>query len=545
MNVLSKYLKEYFPEIKPRDFYRFIFPAGSLEKKGEYEKGKYCGIFVAVTDEKKPDGKYKTKRYSITDDLEVIDIAVNSDDFCLCAPLSYAGKQRTAENARMVYAIAVDVDRICTREDDHGGQDPIGLRNLIHQTETIKPGCDHEFLPRPTFIVSSGSGLHLYYVLEDPLPLYDDIARELQDYKRELTACIWNDTIVNIKDRKEVQQEGIYQGFRMIGTRTKNGDRVRAFLTGTRVDMEYMNRFVQEFRKAKRSQEKEKKSISLLQAAEKWPEWYERKIVNCEKGIKGAWHVNRAVYDWWLDRIRNEAAVGHRYYCVMILAMYAKKCGIYDAVKNPDPVTYEELERDAYGLIDTMDKMTTNAENHFTAADVQDALESYQERWVTYPRKAIEYRSGLVIMPGRRNKRTQELHLGMARNTLEYMNKQQNKTLQGRKDKAEIVTRWRKSNPNGRKIDCIRETKLSSKTVAKWWDGRDENERKEKLEAIKKTIMENRKIQLEAIEKMTAAVADLYEFYESMPNGEEKEKLKKQIEEQEENIKLMKRDFDL
>ena len=38
-----------------------------------------------------------------------------------------------------------------------------------------------------------------------------------------------------------------------------------------------------------------------------------------------------------------------------------------------------------------------------------------------------------------------------------------------RKNKADIVKKWRVKNPDGRKADCIRDTGLDKKTVYKWW----------------------------------------------------------------------------
>ena len=38
--------------------------------------------------------------------------------------------------------------------------------------------------------------------------------------------------------------------------------------------------------------------------------------------------TERDLYDWWLHRIADESRVGHRFYGIMTLAIYAKKCGI-------------------------------------------------------------------------------------------------------------------------------------------------------------------------------------------------------------------------
>ena len=218
MNVLTKWLEQFFDEIEPKEFYREIFPEGELDAEGKFSKGKYAGVIIEVTEKvkKAKSGKTKpvVKRYSITDDLNIIDAVLKSGNFCLTAPISYAGKSRGAENARFLYAMAVDLDDIRVRKDGV----PIGLIDLwnVHIERIGR-------IPKPTLIVSSGTGLHLYYVFEKAIPLFPNIAKQLQKFKHELTRLCWNEGIVDIKSDADIQYEGIYQGFRMPGTITKAG----------------------------------------------------------------------------------------------------------------------------------------------------------------------------------------------------------------------------------------------------------------------------------------------------------------------------------
>ena len=460
MNVLTEWLYSMFQEIEPRAFYRMIFPMGELERQGEYVKGKYNGIIVAVTGRKKWNGKVEIRRYTMTDDLDAVDVVCASDDFCLCSPISYIGKSRTADHARVLYAIAIDVDRLRV---DRDGDRPIGLMNMWERhIESLKR------LPRPTFIVSSGSGLHLYYVLDRPIPLFRETVVDLQDFKRELTRLIWHETIVDIKSIHDVQQEGIFQGFRMPGTVTKHGGRAVAFMTGERVSMDYLNSFVREQYKV--THFTYKTDLRLADAAEKYPEWYERRIIRKEK--RGSWAVNRAVYDWWLEQIRSGATVGHRYYCIMMLAIYARKCGQYNVKHNPYPVTREELERDCFGLVDHFESMTTDDDNHFDNGDVIDALEAFDDRWVTFPRTSVEYRSGITIPVNKRNGRSQDEHIQIMNFIRDQINHNTtwNKVGNGRKSKREQVQAWRLEHPDGIKADCIRDTGMDRKTVTKHWE---------------------------------------------------------------------------
>ena len=144
---------------------------------------------------------------------------------------------------------------------------------------------------------------------------------------------------MDIEDDKDIQYEGIYQGFRMVGTITKNGARTRAFLTGEKVSMEYLNQFVG--KEYQVTEFRYKSALTLEEAKEKYPEWYENKVV---KGIRSYWTVKRDLYDWWIQQIKKEengASYGHRYFCIMTLVIYGIKCGL----------SKDEIKQDAIDLI--------------------------------------------------------------------------------------------------------------------------------------------------------------------------------------------------
>ena len=460
MHVTEKWLDTFFDEVEPMEFYRGIF-GSDLDRAEAFTKGRYTGIIVGVSLDQNGADRPHVQRWTLTDDLAAVQTAVDSSCFCLCSPISYAGKARTAENARMLYAFAVDVDKVKVRSDGM----PVGIMSLWDAQI-----MNMERLPRPTYIVSSGTGIHLYYVLEQPIALYKGVVRELQVFKHELTRLIWNDAVCDIQSAKEIQYEGIYQGFRMVGTLTKTGGRARAFETGERVSMEYLNEFVAEKYRVTSAASRQRGAMSLDEAKAKYPEWYDRRIINHEP--RGTWHVNRALYDWWKEQIRSGAVVGHRYYCLMTLAVYAQKCSYYDAEKNPHPVTLEELTQDAFELMDVFEAMTQDERNHFTNADVLDALEAFNERYVSFSRASIEYKSGIAIPAAKRNRQKQADHLEEARAIRDIRMKRQGKNWRdgsGRPSKKMDVIAWRKEHPDGSKADCIRALQLSKPTVYKWW----------------------------------------------------------------------------
>ena len=124
--------------------------------------------------------------------------------------------------------------------------------------------------------------------------------------------------------------------------------------------------------------------LTLDQAKNKYPEWYQKRII--EKKGRGTWNFNRAVYDKWLERLPREANLGHRYWSIWVLAITAMKCGI----------SLDELERDAFGLIDIMNNKDENKSDPFTEDDVLAALEGYDSAWYTYPIDKMSYRANFL-----------------------------------------------------------------------------------------------------------------------------------------------------
>ena len=159
-----EYLEHHCDEISAKDFYRLIFPKGELEKKGEYVNGKYNAIAVSIS-------LNKIKRYTVTDDLDVVDQLCQSNDFSIMAPISYIGKSRKSGNARLLYALAFDLDGL--KPDIIDGV-PIGIRTLFWQFDGRGPSG---YLPKPTMIVMSGTGVHVYYFFEKPISRFPNVIK--------------------------------------------------------------------------------------------------------------------------------------------------------------------------------------------------------------------------------------------------------------------------------------------------------------------------------------------------------------------------------
>lgn len=452
MNLLAEELVKRFEEVSPRDFYRDIFPVGSLDKKDAMTKGKYCSIAMEIEGKKFQHGKkQKVRRYTVTDDLDIIDKLTKSRNFCILAPISYCGKERTAENARELFALCVELDNLPVRDGEI-----IGLSTLLYRLQVEgKPIGYHQMLPMPTYLVASGNGLHLYYLFDRPLALFPNVVKSLQAYKKRFTRRLWMDGNTTTWKESEVQYESIFQAFRMVGTTTKAGDTVRAFRTGGRVTVERMNEVARFWHWNCEIESGYVSKLPLSKAQEKYPDWYDKRIVR--QVPKGCWTCNRALYDWWKGK-GAEAELGHRYFCLMILAIYAIKCGI----------SYDELEKDCLNL---RARLNADDKNPLTEQDAYDALQAYFDKsLVTYPVNSIINRSGITFERPRRNGRTQVQHLKIARRAQEVDDPDGSwRNTDGRPTAEETVRKWCAAHPNGRKADCVRETGLAKHTVYRWW----------------------------------------------------------------------------
>jgi len=120
------------------------------------------------------------------------------------------------------------------------------------------------------------------------------------------------------------------------------------------------------------------------------------------------------------------------------------------------------------------DDISDDEHNRFTKRDVLDAMNMYQENYVTYSRAEVERVSGISVPPNKRNGRKQEIHLERARAVQnidypdgEWRNKEGRP--KGSSQQKKQVEEWRTVHPEGTPKDCIAETGISKNTVYRWW----------------------------------------------------------------------------
>ena len=394
----------------------------------------------------------------LTDELGGLKYVLESSSkadsrLCLCSPVSYYGKHKTNKMAHELFAMVLDIDYV-------------GISQLKNMMKQIGNGA--RTMP-PNYIVNSGRGIHLYYLLKEPIPCYEYMVKQLTKFKAVMQDFAWNES--TSLTPKKADHGACTQAFRMVGSETKLGkayttraykvreerwtieelylwinQRASSFLKG--VDMPKLREPIEVYR--------QKHPLTFEEAKKKYPNWIPSKSER--------WICKKDLYNWWLEQIKQKAVVGGRYYAILALAAYDSKC----------KVPIKQVKKDALELLPYLESLTNDELNHFTKSDIEDALRFLRadKKNVTYKltRARISELTKIDIPKNKRNGRKQATHLKIARSTLSIMNEDEGRTLQGRPDKQRrIVEEWRKAHPDGKKIDCERETGLSRHTVLKWW----------------------------------------------------------------------------
>ena len=164
------YLMEHYHCAEPYEYYRDMFPAGSFNLFGSSER-RPNGLISILNDTEIRGRSYNRM---IFDDLSEL-ISNLDKDFVLVAPVGYSGRRRLSKYAYQIFGFIFDLD------DVGEGQ----LQDLLYEME-------NEILPQATYIVNSGTGLHVVYLFESPVPALPQYYESLNRLKQDLSNMIWN-----------------------------------------------------------------------------------------------------------------------------------------------------------------------------------------------------------------------------------------------------------------------------------------------------------------------------------------------------------------
>ena len=399
--------------------------------------------------------------------------------FALTAPMTFVGKANSAKNARFLYAFTVDLDDVTI-------DNLTALFVYFSRKHTAKEYRGLSVVPVPNLLVNSGHGFHLYYILERPLAMYPRNAR----YIKKIMEGVYNLVCKPGKTTmvKKPHCLGVYHMFRLPETLTKplrkvkSSDDGKVETVGTGIPIRAWKFDVERWTLTKLMKyfiyDADLKIVtpSVIKELEGGVRMINPNHLTREQALekygsllpkgasRGHFTFSRALYDSWLEKFRNAAKTGvrqgHRYYCVMMLAALAKKCG----------VSFEDLQMDASSLIEVFDSLTLTSNNHFKQNDVTMALRAYNNpdvyRWTKF---MMQNWTGIEMPKGiRRNKRKQTTHLKIARSNRDIQAEEKGEKWDrnnGRKHEtiensriASMIRQWMEDNPgNTNKSQCARD----------------------------------------------------------------------------------------
>lgn len=355
---------------------------------------------------------------------EALEQAEDRADILLGAS-TYFKEFVSKETAKDVYGFIIDMDNVWAG---------VLLTALQNDWNT-----DREKLPKPTYIVNSGTGLHLYFMLDTPIPHYKCNAEAIDQLYRALAI---QQTTSRIYLKREVQWFG--QDFRMAGSLNKYGWRNEAFKIGQKWNIDELGRMVG------------MKDVHFVRPGEP------RIIPALQRGQsknrlkRTGWRCYPGFYNYTLERCRKETKEGNRYMSMCALAVIAWKCNV--------PV--DKVERDLLSLIPTYNEGATR---QIKEKEIKHALRMYNEKAIITPRQRLEDWIGWEYHPIKRNGRKQTVHLTIARATRDILHPEGWQSKEGRPTMQHKIAAYRAEHPDATPKDCIAETGLSKNTVYRWW----------------------------------------------------------------------------
>lgn len=448
-----RWISARYPQVPGLDFYRELFPDN--ENSGEYfDDFSHPNAIYLYYD--KALGKLR-RRIMLKDTWhrDYHDY-VSCNELTLCSGLSYRKRANKLNNAQRMHALVFDLDGVGESE----------LKN-IELRWNVEP--EHlRSIPRPTYTVLSGTGVHFYYFFKEPIDLYPNIKMQLKSLKYDLTFRMWE--YKSTSRLKQIQYQSINQAFRMVGsTNSKYDKQLRAFRTGEPVDIIFLNRYASEENQVDINKPFKPTQTTLPEAKEKYPEWYNRVIVEKDKKPK-KWAISEkvngsdpyALYHWWM-RQADQILGGHRYYFLMCMAIYACKCD----------VPKRTLIKDMHAIFDRIAGIEHT--NPLTREDMKSALEAYDKEYYDTSISEIEYWTDIRIERNKRNGRNRADHIKLMNFVRDEINGNKNwRNTKGRPTKRQIVVNYRQENPDGTPMACVDSTGLNKNTVYKWWNDAQE-----------------------------------------------------------------------
>jgi len=519
----ENYLQTCYTQVAPLEFYRDLFVEDSLQKVNVSADGRGCAIFRFRPDKSTykrmsarirgdyidelwressiiGSSNYFSKLFNGLDAVDEAEIAKRQDaldkifgagqyfkpgkpievdwkfDQCVhddlselgeamgkrlafIAPISYFGKKANSTNARYLHSITLDLDGV-------------GMKQL----KMVIAAIQNKLIPVPTYLVNSGHGLHLYYFLEEPVPLYRYVRKYISRLKNALINEIWND---KTSTKKHKDDQPWCQMYRVVGSLSKLGVGypATAYKVGDYTSLETLNDYLLEEDRILLPLDKYCPKGKSGHNLEYWrienPDWYNRRILkqydNRQSPSKGKFpHL----YESFKPRVRRFSRVGNRYNCMCVLFADAAICGI----------PYSEVYKYACDQLEIMNLGVDESEL-FTQEDIDCATKYYNPNFGQFMTlERIEKLTGIKLPPNKRNHRSQEEHIkylngmksiGLFKDTRFGASDGNDNTKGGRPKGSgtaeQSIRDYLLEYPDAKKCEIIKDLGLTKPTVYKWY----------------------------------------------------------------------------
>lgn len=347
---------------------------------------------------------------------------------------TYFNNWISKKSAKDIYTFIIDMDNV------YSG-------TLLNALRNDWKSANDEPLVKPTYIVNSGTGLHLYFILTQKIPNYKATTENLDKLYRALAI---QQTTKRVYLHKQVQWFG--QDFRMAGGLNKYGWRNTIFKVGDKWDIDELAKGVglQDVHFTRYGEKRTKQPIA------------KKKRQNRE-----GWRSNRAFYDCALRNCRAKTKEGNRYTSMCALSVIAWKCN----------VPQEELERD---LISLLPDYNRGATRQIKEKEIYSAMKMYNPKAMLTQRESLENWQGWDYKPIKRNGRKRAEHIKLMNfvrdeinGNKEWRNKEGRPKGSGTKE--HIVREYLETHPNATKTEVVTNTGLTYNTVRKYWREEQKN----------------------------------------------------------------------
>lgn len=369
------------------------------------------------------DEEEDAKHIRVMSVVDAVVMAENRNDVLIGAS-TYFNNWISKRSCRDVYGLIIDYDNA------YSGP-------LLKALQDDWKSANGEPFAKPTYIVNSGSGLHLYFIFTEPIPHYEAQSEDIDALYRQL--AIQQSRRVYVQ--RQVQWFG--QDFRAAGGLNKYGWRNTVFKIGDKWDPDKLGEAVG------------LEGVHFIRYGE--PRKQKAKPRKKSKKKRTGWMTNRAFYDYTLKNCRDKTHEGNRYMSMCALSVIAYKCNVPE----------DELEADLKALLPIYNK---GAVRKVKESEIKAAMKMYNNRAFVTQRNSLENWIGWEYKPIKRNGRTRTEHLKRARavQAIDYPEGEwRNKS--GSPSKRDLVEQWQLQHQDGRKCDAIRDLHIDRKTVSKYW----------------------------------------------------------------------------